>query len=140
MNDWQRFCGRAPTNIEAEHWASLADTAIGIALGFNDIVAVDIDTNDKAIIAALRGCLPYTPAIKRGAKGETLFFRGKAAPRSYNIGGRRVCDLLGYGRQSVLPPSVHPDTGAAIYLDRRKGPRRLYTRMNCRNCPITWRN
>ena len=77
MNDWQRFCGRAPTNIRSEHWASLADTAIGIALGFNNVIAVDIDTDVKAIIAAIGGCLPYTPASSAAQKERLCSFAGR---------------------------------------------------------------
>ena len=117
MYDWQaRYSGRLPTiDIEVPHWAAMADAGVCIVTG--EIVGIDIDVNDKPIIAAIRGCLPYTPAVKRGAKGETLFFRGKCQSLSYNeylpdgTRGRRLVDIIGPGRQSVLPPSVHPDTG-----------------------------
>src|SRR5262249_38230459 len=70
--------------------------------------------DDSAIKAALSAVLPQTPAKKRGAKGETLFFYGPEIKesKSWNINGKRVIDLIGPGRQTVLPPSLHPDTGS----------------------------
>ena len=58
--------------------------------------------------------LPATPVKKVGAKGETAFYYGPdiSVSRSWNINGKRVCDLIADGRQTVLPPTVHPDTGA----------------------------
>lgn len=42
-----------------------------------------------------------------------LFYRASLAVvnRSFNIGRDRVLDLLAKGRQTVLPPSIHPATG-----------------------------
>lgn len=114
MFDWNRYCGRLPTTeYETPFWDEWPDAGVGLALGFNNIIAVDIDTDDKAIIAAIMGVIGDSPCAKRGAKGKTLFFRGKAESRSYNVNGLRVCDLLGYGRQTVLPPSLHKNTGQA---------------------------
>ena len=51
---------------------------------------------------------------KTGARGETLFYYGPGITQSqsWNIAGKRVVDLIGPGRQTVLPPTIHPDTGA----------------------------
>jgi Bifunctional DNA primase/polymerase, N-terminal len=51
---------------------------------------------------------------KAGAKGETLFYFGPGIEKSmsWNIANKRVVDLIGPGRQTVLPPSIHPDTQA----------------------------
>jgi hypothetical protein len=69
--------------------------------------------------------LPDTPLRKRGNKGETRFYRGPTIDRSpsWNLttpDGKRVraCDLLGPGRQTLLPPTIHPDTKQPyVWLD-----------------------
>src|SRR5262249_55442833 len=55
-----------------------------------------------------------THVRKTGARGETLFYYGPGITQSqsWNIAGKRVVDLIGPGRQTVLPPTIHPDTGA----------------------------
>jgi hypothetical protein len=77
------------------------------------MVAIDIDTDDVAIKTAIIKTLPSTPVRKIGAKGETAFYYSPdiSASRSWNINGKRVCDLIADGRQTVLPPTIHPDTG-----------------------------
>jgi hypothetical protein len=74
----------------------------------------DIDIDEGAILATLLSVLPATQVRKRGVKGETLFYYGPKIEksRSWSINGKRVFDLIGPGRQTVLPPSIHPDSGA----------------------------
>ena len=63
------------------------------------------------IVAALRAALPPTSAKKFGAKGCTFFYRGPGIQsKRWNINGARVLDLLSVGRQSILPPSIHPES------------------------------
>lgn len=121
MFDWQqRYSQRLPTEFETCHWSSAEDAGLCVVTGAasGDLIGIDIDTDDPAIKAAIRAVLPPTPAIKVGQKGETLFYRGPGVPsRSYNqydATGARLCrlvDLIGPGRQTVLPPTIHPDTG-----------------------------
>jgi hypothetical protein len=63
--------------------------------------------------------LPPTTVKKAGAKGETLFYRapnlqpaesGGTLSPSWNINNKRVCDFIGPGRRTLLPPTIHPDT------------------------------
>jgi len=116
LTNWQmKFVGQAPSLFERQLW-SKGDTGIGVVAGpaSGGMIGADIDTDDSAIKAALSAVLPQTPAKKRGAKGETLFFYGPEIKesKSWNINGKRVIDLIGPGRQTVLPPSLHPDTGS----------------------------
>jgi P4 family phage/plasmid primase-like protien len=75
--------------------------------------AVDVDSDDEQILLRVRHALPPCPQ-KRGLKGFTAFvsrhesntkkvFRLKA-PLKGQI------EVLGKGQQTVLPPSLHPDT------------------------------
>lgn len=123
---WQRFCSRLPTQIEVDLWSNWKDAGVCVPLGLNGLVAVDIDTDDAEIMAAILGVLPVSPVGKRGAKGKTLFYRGNIQrtdpetgevtgsipSRGFNIiGDERVLDLLAFGKQTVVPPSIHPNSG-----------------------------
>jgi bifunctional DNA primase/polymerase-like protein/uncharacterized protein DUF3987 len=114
---WQKryLHGRQPNYMDHNLWSN-GDSGIGVVGGkaSHGLVAVDIDTDDTAIKTAIVKVLPATPVKKVGAKGETGFYYGPdiAASRSWNINGKRVCDLIADGRQTVLPPTIHPDTGA----------------------------
>lgn len=122
--DWQKYCDRLPTRFETSCWDQWPDAGICLALGTSSapaglqLVAADIDTEEAAEVAAIRSVLPGSPVRKRGAKGETEFYLApiEVPNRPYNntlIEGtkRRMLDLLGHGRQTVLPPTMHPDTG-----------------------------
>ena len=115
LANWQRrFNAGPPPESERERWAA-GDTGIGVVAGqaSHGLIGIDIDSEDPAIRAALTGILPPTPVRKIGARGETLFYHGPdiEQSQSWDIGGRRVVDLIGPGRQTVLPPTIHPDTG-----------------------------
>jgi hypothetical protein len=85
--------------------------ALGKASG--GLVAVDIDTDNEAVQHAIESVLEPSPVQKVGRKGYCSFYRASAAVEStsFNIAGERALDLLGHGRQTLLPPSLHPDTG-----------------------------
>ena len=110
----KRFDGRASLNRERKQWG-LNGTGLGVLGGpaSGDLVAVDIDTEDPPIVAALLTILPPTEVKKAGARGETWFYYGPGiASTSWSINGKRIVEILAAGRQSVLPPTVHPDTRA----------------------------
>jgi hypothetical protein len=80
--------------------------------GYNGLIAVDIDTDDPVYWDALIAILPSSPVRKAGQKGETLFYYGPDIEKSqsWSINGKRIVDLIGPGRQTVPPPTIHPDT------------------------------
>jgi hypothetical protein len=114
---WQEryLYGRVPHYMDHNLWGN-GDSGIGVVGGkaSHGMVAIDTDTDDIAIKTAIVKVLPATPVKKIGAKGETAFYYGPdiTVSRSWNINGKRVCDLIADGRQTVLPPTIHPDTGA----------------------------
>lgn len=119
MNQWhETYSTRLPSRWEAQTW-SQSDAGICVVCGpgSRDLVAVDIDTDDPAIYRAILSVLPPSMVIKKGAKGDTRFYRGPGIKesKSWNLGAKpnqyRVCDLIGPGRQTLLPPTIHPDTG-----------------------------
>ena len=118
---WQRRADVPMTLEEITFWAARGDYNTGIALGYLGALAIDIDTDDPKIRAALNG--PLHEALsrggvhvsKRGQRGETRFFRdpaGLIANRNLvGADGAMIIEILAAGRQTVVPPSVHPDTG-----------------------------
>lgn len=117
---WQAYCNALPTRFAMEIWERWPDAGICLALGRSSapagmqLVAVDIDTEEPAEVAAILAVLPGSPVRKRGAKGETQFYLApdSVPNRPYNDANkRRMLDLLCHGRQTVLPPTIHPTTG-----------------------------
>ena len=113
--EWNRFCLRRPTDIELGVWNKWPDAGVCVALGpaSCNIVALDIDTDECKIIAAIESVIDPSPVQKMGQKGRTAFYRssGNVHSCAFNVLGNRVLDLLSNGKQSVLPPTIHPDTG-----------------------------
>lgn len=120
------YTRRLPSRFEVQLWSQ---TSAGVCVvcgpASKDIVGVDIDTDDATIRAAVMSAIPQTTVSKRGQKGDTRFFRAPNIDKSksWNLptpdgevdenGKRktyRVCDLIGPGRQTLLPPTIHPDT------------------------------
>lgn len=118
--DWQKYCERLPTGFETGIWDRWPDAGVCLALGRSSaptglqLMAVDIDTDEPEVVAAIRSVLPGSPVRKRGAKGETEFYLAPTTVpnRPYNDADKvRLLDLLGHGRQTVLPPTIHPGIG-----------------------------
>jgi archaellum biogenesis ATPase FlaH len=75
-----------------------------------------IDVDDVRVWDAIRDLVPPTPHIKRGARGFTLVY--SVHPTDPVLRTRTFIDrfsktmlveVLAEGRQTVLPPSIHPD-------------------------------
>ena len=100
--------------LDAESRESVRNANVGLILGprSKDVVRVDIDAATAQEQAALLAALPHTDIRNRGSRGEGLFYTCPGAVTTqFRIGGRLVVEVLGAGRQTVLPPSTHPDTG-----------------------------
>lgn len=111
LSDWTRFAKRLPTDIEIDYWEKWPDAGVGVVLGkLSGIVALDKDYdlpgggND-----AMQALIPYSPVAKKGEKGWTRFYRYNGEKScSFDVNGVRVLDVLSDGRQTVVPPTVHP--------------------------------
>lgn len=123
-HDWQKYSDRLPTSFEMEIWDKWPDAGVCLVLGASSapagkvLVAIDIDTDEPGEVAAIRSVLPGSPLAKRGAKGETQFYLANpcVTNTAFNDGNkRRMLDLLAHGRQTVMPPTLHPDTGAPYH-------------------------
>lgn len=112
MATWVRFNDRLPSEIEMAHWEKWPAAGIGVVTGKQSrIVAVDKDMDlPEAGEKALLDIIPYSPVAKKGAKGWTRFYRYNGEKsRSFDAGGCRIIDVISDGRQTVMPPTLHPD-------------------------------
>ena len=112
MGGWSKFCSEAAPAFQVAMWQKWPDAGVGVALG-RGVICVDID--GEFCLEAIKARLPEAVVGKRGHKGESLFFRAdttKVKTRSYRIDGQTAVDLLAHGRQTVVPPSIHPRTGS----------------------------
>lgn len=111
-SQWQRFCDRLPTEIDTGIWDKWPDAGVCVAID-HSLKVIDIDTDDSELMAAVLSVLPDSEVKKRGAKGFSAFYRGSPAivSQPFNVGKDRIADLLCHGRQTVVPPTIHPSTG-----------------------------
>jgi hypothetical protein len=119
MVEWEQFCARLPTPHEIELWESFPDAGIGAALGeASGLCAIDLDYGSPEVRAAIEAAMPPSPVRKTGAKGYTAFYRlnPKLGSRKWTVDKQSVIELLGHGKQTVLPPTIHPDGMAYRWL------------------------
>lgn len=116
LSGWNNYQFSAPSEAIYTSWETgTSGTNIGILLGkCNNLVAVDIDDaypDEERLIMAV---LPPTPAVRFGKKGRQMFYRYTPAVEKkvkFEDGKRCIVEILTNGQQSVLAPSIHPDTG-----------------------------
>jgi len=115
VKKWQNYCSKIVDEQTLEEWEEkYASLNIGLCTGeASGVIALDIDTDDKAVL----DILPKSAIVKRGQKGETRFF--KYNPKYKNITVQGVVELLTNGRQTIIPPSIHPETGESyVWVDQ----------------------
>lgn len=119
MSDWGRHCETPMTLAEIDRIAFMDPRAgVGLACGCGGLIAVDVD-NEKAYAAVREVFAGIHPPSKRGMKGATAFFRGQGiASRKFlekmdPVTRKRptLVEFLAAGNQTVIPPTMHPDTG-----------------------------
>lgn len=111
IENWTEFGVNHADEATFLRWMKWNSCNIGVCLGVaSNLVAIDLDNDIAGLHAQIEACLPPTPVFKIGAKGKTLFyqFNGQRS-QGFSKDGKRVLDILSQGRQTVLPPSVHPD-------------------------------
>jgi hypothetical protein len=112
LKGWTTFCTRQAHPAIVAHWSRMPDAGVCVATGFSNLVAVDIDRDD--LIADILSVLPDALVGKVGKRGATYFFRATEPIPSTpykDSDGQGLLDLLSGGRQSVVPGTIHPDTG-----------------------------
>lgn len=114
---FQRFSKALPTEDEFQRWESLNNSFnIGLVLGLNNLVCLDIDYDGEDRDAFLDGVKALCPPIvvaKKGKKGLSIFFRGKMSGKKMthsSYGKKPLVEVLSVGNYTILPPSIHVDT------------------------------
>jgi P4 family phage/plasmid primase-like protien len=116
--DWATYCQRTPSDEEKQTWLQVHSGGnIGLPLGpSSGFVAFDVDTPDVALIELIESLIPVSSPWRRvGKKGFVSLFKyqGEKTFQIKDVEGKVICELLSMGRQVVVPPSVHPETGLA---------------------------
>lgn len=120
---WQQYSSRLPNENELNEWSvKWPQFNVGLCMGtVNEedgtrILAIDVDDDDlvQRVLRAIGG----NPPAKKGKKGVTYFVRTRD-PDIKNTKLKRVTtdatarpsvEILANGNQTVVPPSIHPDT------------------------------
>lgn len=114
MSGWAKFCDTMPADFIHDQWEKLPDAGVCVAHG--KIVGLDLDTDRADVAEAIRGAIEIPNVRRKGQKGWMAYYRPgdglsdlPARVRWYD--GDTVCvEILLHGTQSVLPPTIHPDT------------------------------
>lgn len=105
VNNWSLFARQRPTDLLVDSWINkYPKHNIGLVTGkLSGYIAIDIDKESALDL------VPLSPLVKKGKKGETRFFRydGEINFKRHDLG----IELLSDGNQTVIPPSIHPETG-----------------------------
>lgn len=118
LKGWQGFAaGHLSADKRAELINRYYDRGLGILTGTElpdgyRLGAIDVDQD--ALVSVVVAILGAAPCAKRGKKGLTIFVRHDADLRSTKVldgSGGGAIDILLSGKFSVLPPSIHPETG-----------------------------
>lgn len=123
---WPKYRDRAPTPFETGIWCrNWPDANVGVVLGTRvgdrQLVAVDFDVTDPDTLDELARTIPVSPMRKKGAKGFTAFYLAPLSTKSqqFSVGPMGKIDILtgNETRQTVMPPSVHPDGPVYAWLN-----------------------
>ena len=107
VKNWSFFAKNKPSELLVDSWINKFPNAnIGLLTGkLSGVIAIDIDKDSALEI------VPPSPLGKKGKKGETRFFKynGEINFKRHDLG----IELLSDGNQTVIPPSIHPETKQA---------------------------
>ena len=113
MKQWDQYRHAPAKPFVLKMWSNWDRANIGIITGTkvsstHMVAAVDYDTDDPDILADLESSLPPSPVRKRGRRGYTSFYLVPLRTKGFRTA---IVELLTDTRQTVIPGSIHPDTG-----------------------------
>lgn len=126
MPGWAKHCDNPAPDFVHEKWQGWPDAGVCVAHG--NIIGLDLDTDRKDVEESLRAAVALSDVRRRGQKGWMGYYRPGDGlddvtarvrwydPKVFTVGpdGKKsyspVVELLLHGTQSVLPPTIHPDT------------------------------
>ena len=118
MCKWGVRCDTAAAPETIAMWASWPGAGVAVACGYNGLCAIDIDSEDQAVIEAVESILPKSPVRKRGSRGYTAYYRGdvsKVVNAQIGLDQGGGVDILARGGATVIPPSIHKTPGVGAY-------------------------
>ncbi|GHT74571.1 hypothetical protein AGMMS50222_03940 [Endomicrobiia bacterium] len=106
---WTYYFDHRPTQEQIAEWSKIPRN-IGICMGrLANVIALDLDADYQDLHAQILKIVPDSPVKKRGAKGFTAFYRyGVEHNIALQKDGHHIGDVLSDGRQTIIPPSIHP--------------------------------
>ncbi|MDX0769587.1 hypothetical protein GOD80_15370 [Sinorhizobium medicae] len=125
LKGWQGQLGALPGDERRMQWQDqYADRNVALLTGF-DVgeggIFVGLDVDDDRFLRLVLHLLGLNReqrrtvvSGKKGKKGATIFARAVKAIKSTTIrgaGGLGNIDVLAAGKVTIMPPSIHPDTG-----------------------------
>jgi hypothetical protein len=115
VSDWTRYAERRPTEIEMDLWSRWPGAGVCVVLGYNNVVAVDIDSDTFALVNEIESIIGKSPVGKIGRRGITWFFRADpfVTTARFKLPNGDGVDFLAKGAQTVIPGSIHPHTKRA---------------------------
>lgn len=120
--EWSKFCKEPISDMIKAQWLSIyPNSNIGLPLGPSaGLLAIDVDTTDPQLITLLEKILPPSPWKRTGKKGfvHLYTYSGEPTEQIKDENNNVILELLGDGRQVVLPPSIHPDTQQPYLADK----------------------
>ena len=120
-DDWQQFCDRQMTAAElAETYRKSPYAQLHLAMGFNDVIGVDRDTDCPLINRICDDILGCSNIARKGNKGRLDIFRvvGDPIPSQKFLGknesdpkkpGAPIIEFIGHGGNVRMYPSMHPE-------------------------------
>ena len=113
LKDWQTYSERMPTLEEVKDWnIKYPLKNITLMLGkASKLIALDIDFEDEHHVNEILKMIPSSPIMKKGKKGLTAFYKYKGEiTERIKWGDRIAVEILSDGTNTVIPPSIHPET------------------------------
>ena len=122
---WQEFCDRVMTVEEQQAARKKVGRSrdphlpqIHLAMGFNNVIAIDVDTNDPFVQKIVTDIIGRSPVSRIGSKGFADFFLVEGdLPKSEKWYGRDlgpngekypIIEIMAHGTSVRIPPSHHP--------------------------------
>jgi len=113
IKGWQQYGEMKLHEQMLEQWVyQFPNHNIGVALGkASGLIALDFDYDADGIHQKVEALLEGAVVKKKGRKGFTAFYRynGEVTKR-WRKNNETCVELLSGGTQTVIPPSIHPDT------------------------------
>lgn len=120
LTGWPGYVSSVPSKEKQQQWLDqYRGYGFGLLTGSpldDEHVLVGIDVDDDRMVRCAFAVFPDAKCAKIGKKGVTIFARAPKADRItstafHNEQANSHADILAGGKYTVMPSSIHPDTG-----------------------------